>query len=680
MPSNKTAPSPSQPDASLMAPYQAWAYRPDIQGVRAVGAILIAVYHIWIHKVSGGVDVFFVMSGFLMTALLLKAQAREGRIRPLAFWGKIIRRVAPSAYLILLVTLIYGYFLAPGPLVDNLITEVIYSALHLENLRLIQTATDYLARDEPVSAVQQFWALSIQMQFYAVLPLLLFIGLWLSRRHQSLLPLITLLALLCLLSFAYSVYLTAAKPAQAYFNPAARGWEFLAGALLAILSPSLRPGAATRAALGLVGLALLFGTGMLIPSHMAFPGYVALMPVSAAVLLLIAGMGQSSGPATSLLSSPPLVSLGNVSFTIYLWHWPLLVFYQYHANTLAPGLLAGLLIILASVALAYATHHFFEKPLKSLHWREPLSSYALGLVFLAPLMATSLAFKSSIASVQQEREAFWTETEGDTRQARLADLNFEAFHLSVAEEDLRAVKAMLPSVYHDGCHQDITEEEALYCILGDAAAEVSVALVGGSHATQWLPALDRIGQERGLQVINMTKSGCPFGAMPDSDSSCHAWNRNVLTRLQELQPDAVITNSTRSGPDGERVPEEYLDQWRAVTELGIPIIGIRDNPWFDYDVPTCLALNRDDDRACTMPRARALQAENPVDALIPTIPGFHSIDMNDFLCDDETCYTAYGKYLFYRDQDHLSVPYVASLSRALRIRLTRYVPTLFGAP
>jgi hypothetical protein len=206
-----------------------------------------------------------------------------------------------------------------------------------------------------------------------------------------------------------------------------------------------------------------------------------------------------------------------------------------------------------------------------------------------------------------------------------------------------------------------------------------VVLVGGSHATQWLPALDAIGREHGVRVINMTKSGCPFGAMPNSNPSCHAWNRNALDELARLQPDAIITNSTRSGPRGESVPMEYVGQWRAVANMGITIIGIRDNPWYDFDVPTCLALNSDDDTACTIERAQALEATNPVESWLERIPDMHSIDMNDFLCDDRTCYTAYGEYLFYRDHNHLSVSYVSSLSRALRIRLGRAAPHLFGS-
>jgi len=673
--------SGSEARSALLQHYLSWPYRPDIQGVRAIGALLIAVYHIWIHRVSGGVDVFFVMSGFLMTALLLKAQAQNGAINPLAFWGKIIRRVAPSAYLILLLTLLYGYFRAPGPLVENLVIEVIYSALHLENIRLIHTATDYLARDEPVSAVQQFWALSIQMQFYALLPLIMMAGLWLNLHWRSLLPLAGLLGGLWLLSFLYSLQVTASNPAQAYFNPGARAWEFLAGGLLAIASPYIRLGTTLRAGCGLLGLALLLATGMVASPGTAFPGYIALMPVSAALLLITAGLGNSGGPATRLMSSKPLVSLGNVSFTIYLWHWPLLVFYQYHANVVTPGLVAGMLIILSSVGLAYATHHLFERPLKALRWREPLTSYALGLAFLTPLLATSLGFKSSVAAIQQERQAFWTDTDTDTddRQARLADLDFEAFHLDLAEDDLRAVKSMLPSVYEDGCHQDIFEEAAIHCELGDTGAETTVVLVGGSHATQWLPALDAIGRERGVRIINMTKSACPFGAMPHSNPSCHAWNRNALLEIARLQPQAIITNSTRSGPEGETVPSEYVSQWRAVAQMGIAIIGIRDNPWYDFDVPTCLALNSGDDTACTIDRTQALEQQNPVEDWLDQIPDMYSIDMNDFLCDDHTCYTAYGEHLFYRDNNHLSVPYVSSLTRALRIRLGRTAPQLFGS-
>jgi len=177
----------------------------------------------------------------------------------------------------------------------------------------------------------------------------------------------------------------------------------------------------------------------------------------------------------------------------------------------------------------------------------------------------------------------------------------------------------------------------------------------------------------------MTKSACPFGAMPHSNPSCHAWNRNALLEIARLQPQAIITNSTRSGPEGETVPSEYVSQWRAVAQMGIAIIGIRDNPWYDFDVPTCLALNSGDDTACTIDRTQALEQQNPVEDWLDQIPDMYSIDMNDFLCDDHTCYTAYGEHLFYRDNNHLSVPYVSSLTRALRIRLGRTAPQLFGS-
>ncbi len=663
----------SSPSASI---YQNWHYRPDIQGIRAIGAILIAIYHIWIHKVSGGVDVFFVMSGFLMTALLLKAHAREGRINPLAFWGKVIRRVAPSAYMILLITLIYGFFFAPRPLLENLVAEVIHSTLHLQNIRLLQTATDYLARDEPVSAVQQFWALSIQIQFYAVLPFALMAGLWLNKRMQSLKPLACIIAAIILLSFVYSVVITAAKPAQAYFNPGTRIWEFLAGSLLAILAPFVRISARQSQVLAAIGLVALVGTGVLVPIDIPFPGYIALLPVGAALLLLLSGINQHANAVTRLLSSRPLVSLGNVSFTIYLWHWPLLVFYQYHTDSLTVGLLPGAVIIALSISLAYFTTYVFEKPIKEIRFREPLTSFALGAMFLAPLMAAALFFRTDIKATQVERAEFWTDN--TEMQATRAGIDLRNYGLSLNEDDLVAVKSMVPVVYETGCHQGIDEAEAITCDLGAPHAEQTIALVGGSHATQWLPALDMIGQEKAIRVINITKSACPFGALEASNESCRLWNENVIQKLAEIKPTMVVTNSTRSGPDGEDVPPEYVAQWRRVLDMGIPIIGIRDNPWYDFDVPTCQSMSENPATACTIERARALRAENPVEQLLEEIDGMYSVDLNDYMCDETTCFTAYGDYLFYRDSNHLSVPWVASLSRVMRIRLSKFYPEMFS--
>ncbi|MCW8194625.1 acyltransferase [Proteobacteria bacterium 005FR1] len=199
----------------LFRPYASRYYRSDIQGIRAVGALLILAYHIWGKSVSGGVDVFFVVSGFLMTSLLLRRCAESGAIAPLQFWSGIVRRVAPSAYLVLLGTLVCGYFFLPPQFWLVTVNELLFSAAHLENFQLMRLSVDYLANDQPASPYQQFWALSVQVQFYFLLPLIIGLGLFFSRRRKSLVPLIVTVAVFLLASFAYSLVATGQQAVSA---------------------------------------------------------------------------------------------------------------------------------------------------------------------------------------------------------------------------------------------------------------------------------------------------------------------------------------------------------------------------------------------------------------------------------------------------------------------------------
>jgi len=195
--------------------YSTKEYREDIQGIRAIGALLIMIYHLWLDKVSGGVDIFFVISGYFMATLILSRLARDGCVAPMEFWGKIIQRIAPSAYTVLLATIVFSCFFIPETQWVRLVDETIASAFHLENLLLLKTSVDYFARNEAASAVQQFWALSIQMQFYLLLPAVFLLGVALARRQQSVRPMILLFGCIVAASFIYSVFATYRSPESA---------------------------------------------------------------------------------------------------------------------------------------------------------------------------------------------------------------------------------------------------------------------------------------------------------------------------------------------------------------------------------------------------------------------------------------------------------------------------------
>lgn len=383
--------------------YSKREYRSDIQGIRAISAFLILVYHIWLHRVSGGVDVFFVLSGYVMTSMLLAQIAAEGRFSLLRFWGGILGRVAPTALLIIVLTLIGSYFFLPEPLWTASLREGLANSFFVQNLQLMKSSVDYLAREEPPSPYQHFWALSIQFQFYLLLGLvLLFITKAVDTTKTISSFLLISLAILSA-SFVHSVVETAGNPESAYFSPMTRSWEFFAGVITAILLPHVRFAVVLRTLAGLVGLAALLSIGLVVPREMAYPGFVALLPVSAAILLLISGARGEATVVSRALANRYLVALGGVSFSIYLWHWPILIFYQEHTGSAAVALLPGLAIIAGSVLFAFASKYLVELPLKrASDGRSPWVPYGLYVGFLVPALALGIVWLANIRDIQRQ--------------------------------------------------------------------------------------------------------------------------------------------------------------------------------------------------------------------------------------------------------------------------------------
>jgi len=654
------------------------SYRDDIQGVRAIGAILITVYHIWIHKVSGGVDVFFVISGFLMTGVLIRQLESMHRIQPWVFWGNLVKRIAPSACTVLLATLLLGYFFVPEPLWTQFIEEVTYSAIHIENIGLMLDSVDYLAREQPPSPVQQFWALSIQVQFYFFLPLILALVLGLSKGFHSTRPFIAAIAAIIAASFLYSVAETASNPASAYFNPLARAWEFFTGALLAFLLPYLNLNAALRNILGLVGLLALLLCGILVSESIKFPGSIALIPVTAAALLIVSGAGSTQTTVKRLLSSPWLTALGKVSFGIYLWHWPLLAFTIEYTGSNRLSLPLGLAIILLAIVLAMATNRYIEEPIRQKRYQpgKAWAPYLIGGAFLAPVLATAATWNYYIQNTIASQIHYKLQQASIDDATRLDERQDTS---QIPRGEMVAVKELLPDSYADNCHQDITSPQVQICTYGDLRSQASIALVGGSHATQWLPALDSIGKQQRLKIFNITKSACPLGALPDSDPSCVEWNRQLLEDLSRLKPLAVITNSTRAAlpASPEHVPPSYVQQWQKLESLGIQVIAIRDNPSFDFDAAACIARHKNGALACAKPREQSLSNIDPSVTHLSTLRNLSLIDMSEFFCTQRTCITITNDHLMYRDAEHLNVLYVLSLTDELHKKLTRASPDIF---
>jgi peptidoglycan/LPS O-acetylase OafA/YrhL len=665
-------------------------YRPEIQGVRAIGAIVIAVYHIWVVKVSGGVDVFFAVSGFFMSGVLLRQYVVNDTIQVFGYWARIIRRITPSAYLIVLLTLFAAMIWLPEPLWAGFILEAVYTAIHVENLHLMRASVDYLARDVPPSPVQQFWALSIQMQFYVVWPFVFIIAGWISRRTRSgIAPFVLALGAITLASFVYSLIATPANPGPAYFNPFARIWEFSAGGLCAVLLPYLSLTKTVRVLCGWTGLLLILGCAALLPRSVQFPGYVALIPVAGAILIILAGTSASRFGVDRLLASPPLVALGGLSFTFYLWHWPVLVFFLEATDQTHVGLVDGLIIIVIALCGAYLTMRFIELPIQrsSFGRAKTWYTYALGAALAIPVVATAGLWRYYITETGQEA--------ADLAQLPMAQqtpaLQLEVLQNNaedVPDVQLITAKTNVAIAYYDGCHQQVLNPVTLACEYGlKTNPAKTIALVGSSHMTQWLPAFRLIAQQYSLKIILITKRNCTFGALEKANESCRKWNVNVIAKLAELHPDAVVVNGTRPTSSNARkqepetpieyVPREFIAQWKQVEKLGISLIALRDNPWFDIDIATCVARYETNPLNCALPRKQALLPENPAIDVKPKFKDLTVLDLTSYLCSNTMCPAVTQNILMYRDQDHLSLPYVQSLAAPLEQKMRQQRPDLF---
>jgi len=365
-------------------------FRPEIEGLRAIAAILVAVFHIWLGRVSGGVDVFFVVSSFLITTGLLGHIDRWQRVDFALFWGRLIKRLVPVAYLVLCAVVVVGIVMMPKSRWKDTIEQVAASALYLENWALAFRSVDYLAQHEAVSPVQHFWALSVQGQFYLLWPMLVAGAAFVARRAKiGFRPvLVATLSVIFFLSLAFSVWFTAKNQPFAYFHTLARAWEFSMGALLAVAIPFLKPSKWLRVALGWLGVAAIISCGILLQVSRVFPGYAALWPTLAAVCIIVAGTSGSRFGADRLLASRPMVYMGGISYGIYLWHFPILAFWRQYAQPYELPAAAGVAILVLSIGLAALSTRYIENRV-----REPRGQaaargrpFVFGLACLAPVV------------------------------------------------------------------------------------------------------------------------------------------------------------------------------------------------------------------------------------------------------------------------------------------------------
>ncbi|WP_404349277.1 acyltransferase [Phycicoccus jejuensis] len=685
------ASAPEQTRAGQRTTGRRPGFRRDVEGLRAVAVLSVLAYHagLPVHAGFVGVDIFFVISGFLITGLLVAELDRTGTVSWVRFVGRRVRRLLPAAVLVLLVTSLFSWLVIPGQRRQQVGHDVIAAATYVVNWVLAGREVDYLSSDVRPSPVQHFWSLAVEEQFYVVWPLLLLtlavVARLLGRRPDRRTVAIALGALTGV-SFVWSLVASHTSPEGSFFTTTTRVWELGVGALLAVwLTGRERPAGGSRAAdaLGWLGLAALVVVAVALPTGIEWPSGWALLPTLPTALVLWAGWrGGRSGPVR-LLGTRAMVWVGGLSYSIYLWHWPVLVLGDWSAERLTGGPLPGwarVALALGSLWPAWVSWRFVEQPIHHGTWlrRRPrvLVAAGLGMSGLAVLAALPLLPLAS---------PFVT-TPPDGRVPPLTQLGASTVvpGRAVADDvqpgwvtpDPLVSGEDRPDADVDRCQVDHGATEPVACTFGDPRGAVTVALVGDSKAMQWLPALQEQAGERGWRVVTYGKSACAFSAAPAANAGraypeCDAWNAAVARALAADPPDVLVTSGVARGAwDGSRtdaplLEDGYARRWAALARAGLPVVVVGDSPVSPDDLDVCAAWHPDALAQCTFAAGPAVAASGlPVQrpAVARAGEGVTFLDLTPWICPGGECPLVVGHVTVHRAGDHVTATYARTLA------------------
>ncbi|MGW6694679.1 acyltransferase family protein [Rhodococcus sp. NPDC054953] len=678
MPVRTTAPVTT---TALPTPATRSTHRADLDGLRGLAIALVVVFHVWFGRVSGGVDVFLALAGFFFIGSLVRGAESAGSLDPRPVLLRTARRLLAPLVLVLAATTVAATLLIAPTAWLALAEQGRAALLFWENWHLAETASDYLAADPSVSPLQHLWSIAVQGQFYLLALAVVFTLAWLLRMRRIAVrgPVIALLAVATAVSFAYATF--GERPQTwMYYDTGARLWELLAGGLLACIAPYLRVPRVIRALLGVAGVAAIVATGMVLDGRNDFPGPWALVPVGATIAVIVAGAATLDTPAARLLASPPLQRLGDIAYSLYLWHWPVLIFTLIAMDRPTIGLRGGLLVIGISLVLAELTTRLVEEPIRrgapSLRRRALVGGVSLlGLA----VVATTTTWIGIVASESDQLHRI-AALDADRYPGAAAIIGGVEAPPRVEQPSRYVAHLDLPVTTADGCLPGGGELEAVHCVYGNPAATRTIAVIGGSHSEHWFPALEIIARDRGLRLETYMKVGCPVmlaapGAEPEE---CEAWSEGVVDALAAAPPDLVFSTATRPLPayePGEHTPDGYVRLWTRLSELGIPMALIRDTPWLsensvNYRAADCLAAGGTS-VSCGIDRARVFSEVDPSLAATADLPLAHTLDLSDWVCRTDRCRVVEGNILVYRDSNHLTTAYARTLAPELDRQLGR---------
>lgn len=661
-------------------------FRPDIQGIRAIAVTLVLLCHASLPWAEGGyigVDVFYVLSGFLITGLVIREIEKTGRVSIKNFYARRAKRLLPMAALVLIFIGIGSIFIFPLARQVEIGGDIFAAALYFVNWHFVVQGVDYFAAADGLhSPVQHYWSLSVEEQFYFVWPLVLLTAGALATRFRRRLKGVVLLLIvpIAIASLIYSIQFTEQNPEAAFFSTFTRAWQLAFGAALAMVLPKKldMPGW-LASVIGLAAIGVLIWATVTMSAATPFPGTNGLYPVLATMALLVVGL-SNRGITTWLLSSRPFQYVGNISYSWYLWHWPFVVF----ALGIFDHLTWKWLVVatLLSWIPTQISHTLLEDPVRRAKILKLRPNRALAIGGACSIVAALFGLwlgsnRIDVKTIDQDQvQGAAVIKDGHVPLVNSVDrIRPNPLH---AREDRGRM-------YEEGCLLLGPRTESGECAYGDTDGDVTVVLFGDSHSMMYMPTLDAIGKERGWRIVGLSRANCAIAEVKLS-KYCDEWRANSLERIAEEQPDlVVVATSTRAvysltlhGKKLSRAASEphlvkgMEETFRTLKNDAGKVVLIRDqaqaprNPWLPHE---CVAENLDNLKVCAFRPTRNMNISFDVKAAEAT--GVEIIDPMPILCSDDRCPVVIGNALVYRDSYHVSATYAETMAPWLEEELKK---------
>lgn len=677
-------------------------FRADIQGLRGIAVAFVLLFHAGIPGFKGGfvgVDIFFVLSGYLITGNLLRELKSTGRINFREFYARRIRRLLPASFLVLIVTLIVAAIWFPPLLLPGLALDVSSAGLYVSNIDFAFRATDYFASSVIPSPVLHFWSLGVEEQFYLFWPLLM--ALTTIRRRHIPAKILALSLIVLVSSLTFANWLLSRDQPWAFFSLPTRAWELILGAILA--SVTIRFSKTSKhvaTALGIIGICLILFSGFTQDDPLKFPGSTALIPTLGAFLTIAAGSVSVINWPFRALSIKPLQYLGRISYSLYLWHWPVLVIPQVIAgNTLSIWKRAILAIF--SIFLAAATEKFIEgpfkrgfiismRPLRNIVTAGVIASLLALVAFGADYVATGGLRGSKVTASAQDQRDFIDSlivksTPTSTAPIRPVSVDF-SLPVDLQPSLLIAGKDR-PIPYADGCHTQMNLRASIKpCIFGDKTSNTTVVLFGDSHALAWFPAFNEVAKENHWKLISLTMSACTPAAINAYNrataatmKNCPIWRSASINKIISMQPYMVLVASSRGFATAAkgaivtgaaRTARFVAGMNKTISQLessGARVLMMSDTPALSQDPLVCLSAHPTSTLDCATPAATAISNDwIAVETQVASHNLVPLIKPQLWVCPSDPCPVVIGKILTYFDTGHMTATFSQALAGQLK--------------